>query len=375
MSALYFHIPSIGKRMNPKFNERLNQELIFQAIFSELQLKAELLENSPIESIYIISSEFSPPFYEFLENLMAEINKIFELSPDTEVTAEVKPDSIGLSLMRYLITFGFNRVVLKIGSFHDRGIAYLNLDHTSADAKSAVIKAKEAGFSNCSVELTYGLPVQSRLQWKEDLEFLNSARVPHISASSNEFGLYEQAIKEDFEYERKPDGENPNLEDFNILRDFSVNFKYHHYDIVNLAKTGYESRQNQVYSLMKPYLGIGPGAESFNQAFRYANSDNLNDYIHQVQAENLAATKEKLTNTDLINEHLLLGLRSSNGVNIRQINSLITRKGYESLMKKIKVACEANRLIKDSDHYFFNRDYWLEVDEWLSWFFTLGIDK
>src|SRR5258708_15202716 len=47
---------------------------------------------------------------------------------------------------------------------------------------------------------------------------------------------------------------------------------YHHYEISNWAKPGFESRHNLKYWRREAYLGFGAGAHSFSGTERWANA-------------------------------------------------------------------------------------------------------
>ncbi len=44
---------------------------------------------------------------------------------------------------------------------------------------------------------------------------------------------------------------------------------FHRYEVSNYARKGMESIHNQAYWQMKPYLGLGPSAHSFDGTYRF----------------------------------------------------------------------------------------------------------
>ena len=92
---------------------------------------------------------------------------------------------------------------------------------------------------------------------------------------------------------------------------------YHHYEISNYAKPGYESKHNTLYWQNGSYLGLGSAAASCQKGVRRQNEPGLEAYISCVEAgEKPTAFSERLTGKAKEGENLLLALRQLDGVEL-----------------------------------------------------------
>src|SRR5260370_16861972 len=84
---------------------------------------------------------------------------------------------------------------------------------------------------------------------------------------------------------------------------------YHHYEISNWAKPGFESRHNLKYWRREPYLGFGAGAHSFSGTERWANAHDAADYVNVVMGGRLPVEQhEKVTAEGAPHKEFLLRL-------------------------------------------------------------------
>jgi oxygen-independent coproporphyrinogen-3 oxidase len=95
---------------------------------------------------------------------------------------------------------------------------------------------------------------------------------------------------------------------------------YHHYEISNWAKPGFESRHNLKYWRREPYLGFGAGAHSFSGTQRWANAHDAANYVAAVQDGSLPVEQlETVTVEAALEEELFLGLRQLDGIDVSRI--------------------------------------------------------
>jgi oxygen-independent coproporphyrinogen-3 oxidase len=91
---------------------------------------------------------------------------------------------------------------------------------------------------------------------------------------------------------------------------------YVHYEVSNFALPGYESKHNSSYWNGTPYVGVGAGAHSYIGNIRSWNPDDLETYIRGIKNGDPVRESETLTETDLYNERIMLGLRTNRGITI-----------------------------------------------------------
>ena len=88
---------------------------------------------------------------------------------------------------------------------------------------------------------------------------------------------------------------------------------YARYEISNYAKKGFECRHNLTYWQRGEYMGFGCAAHSMFQNKRYANPRDLNAYL----SGHWHIQEETLNREDVLEETLMLGLRTCAGISLR----------------------------------------------------------
>ena len=94
---------------------------------------------------------------------------------------------------------------------------------------------------------------------------------------------------------------------------------YEHYEVSNFAKHGYRSQHNQLYWQGVPYLGIGPGAHSYNGQARRFNVSNNPAYLKALKKGVVPSESEVLNAVQEYNEYLLTRLRTNSGIDLMHI--------------------------------------------------------
>jgi oxygen-independent coproporphyrinogen-3 oxidase len=90
---------------------------------------------------------------------------------------------------------------------------------------------------------------------------------------------------------------------------------YHHYEVSNWAKPGFECRHNLGYWERRPYVGLGAGAHAYRDDVRWWNVRPPETYLEQVEAGELPiGGSESLDPADAYLEEVFLKLRILEGV-------------------------------------------------------------
>ncbi len=76
---------------------------------------------------------------------------------------------------------GVNRISLGVQSWDDELLKLLGREHNAAQAEASFQIFRDAGFTNVSIDLMFGLPGQSLAQWEADLEKTIRLQPDHIS--------------------------------------------------------------------------------------------------------------------------------------------------------------------------------------------------
>jgi oxygen-independent coproporphyrinogen-3 oxidase len=244
--------------------------------------------------------------------------------PYDEFTVEVNPDDIiekGEAYVEGLLRLGVNRISMGVQSFDDDILRWMNRRHDSAAAREAYAILEKAGVRNISIDLIFGLSQLSDAQWSDTLrkalEISPSGDLPkHISsyqlsvepgsalASLVDRGLWSEASEELC------------ARQYDKLCSELRAAGYEHYEISNFALPGYQARHNSAYWNHSQYLGFGPGAHGFLDGRRFWNNPSLESYLQAAADGDFTAVRgfEDLTPDQMVLERVMLGLRTSDGV-------------------------------------------------------------
>ena len=265
----------------------------------------------PIRTIYIGGGTPSTLSINHIQQLLDAIST----DVAEEITVEVNPGDLTFEYLKALRQTGVNRLSIGIQSFQDSLLSLIGRRHNAQQAIDAVRMAQEAGFQNISIDLIYALPTQTMQQWQADIEQALALQVQHISC----YGLiYEEGTALTAMRDAgtiTPIDEDTENEMYDTLCERLKQAGFVHYEVSNFALPGFESKHNSSYWDGTPYIGIGAGAHSYQSPVRSWNPNNLDAYIRGIQTGTLRREQEVLTERDLYNERIMLGLRTNKGVN------------------------------------------------------------
>jgi oxygen-independent coproporphyrinogen-3 oxidase len=303
---------------------RLKDEMV-NAICKELRLRKDYLQTEIIESIYFGGGTPSLLNEAELTKIMITISEHFNLSDHAETTLEANPDDITPLKLKAFYNAGINRLSVGVQSFDPHILKWMNRAHDAQEAMNCLNWIKESDISNYSADLIYGIPTGSNQQLLNDIKQLIAFEPNHISAycltiePKTVFGhkLEKGTLKEV--------DEELAANQFLIIDETLSKAGYRHYEVSNYCLPGYESFHNNNYWRGVKYLGIGPGAHSFNGSNRQFNISNNPKYIQSIQQGRLPLQEDLLTKNDRINEYLMTSLRTAEGIDT---NILLSRFNY-----------------------------------------------
>jgi len=339
MSALYIHIPFCKHKCHYcNFFSTVslkNKPEIVDAIITEIEQKKNYLDSNILQSIYFGGGTPSILSENDIQSIFTKIHEIFVVSRNCEITFEANPDDISHEKLKLFKKLGINRLSIGIQSFNNDILKQLNRSHSSEDAINSVLLSKEYGFDNLNIDLIYGIPGLSDDIWKRELDKFLSFDIPHLSA----YALTVEpktALNVLISKNKYPSiDEDTVISHFNYLIEFLNLNNYNQYEISNFSKLGMESKHNSNYWKNKSYLGIGPSANSFNIKSRQWNHSSIKLYLDNINKGIDYEAKELLSINDRFNEYLMLGLRTSWGINVEIIKNTFGLDYKNHLMKYI----------------------------------------
>lgn len=233
-----------------------------------------------------------------------------------EITLEANPGDLSGAYLTALRRMGVNRLSIGIQTLDDTLLRTIGRRHTAAEAIRAVEMAHEAGFDNISVDLIYGLPSQTMAQVEADVEAILRLGATHISTYclSYEDGTPLTAMRDRGDIEEQDDEVLNTMYDTICSRLCEAG--YEHYEVSNFALPGCRSRHNSSYWNNTPYIGLGAGAHSYDGCRREWNPSDLDAYIEGIRTNDLVREGETLGEVERHEEVIMLGLRTSEGIDI-----------------------------------------------------------
>ncbi len=253
-----------------------------------------------------------------LHELFNEIKLLFTIDADAEVTIEANPDDVTSEWLRGLAETPVNRISMGAQTFDDKLLQFLGRRHSSQQTIDAVKACKEAGLTNISLDLIYGLPGQSYEDWRHDVELALSLGIKHLSAYSLS---YEEGTRLDAMLRQglvKEADEELSRKMYMFLMSETSKAGFLHYEISNFALPGFHSYHNSGYWQGTPYLGLGAGAHSYDGLrTRRANMPDIKAYIGA--ANDVPHETETLTDESLYNEFIMTRLRTMGGIPLHEL--------------------------------------------------------
>ena len=207
----------------------------------------------------------------------------------TEFTIEVNPEDIvekGPDYVRGLLSLGVNRISMGVQSLDDGILRWMNRRHDVDRARQAFRILREAGVKNISVDLIFGLSQLSEAVFSATLDEIVRWRPEHVSAyqlSIEEGSALGEMVRTGRYTEAS---QEQSAAQYRLLCDTLRDAGYVHYEISNWALPGREAVHNSAYWSRHPYVGLGPGAHSFDGTVRSWNAESLPPAQAATAAEN-----------------------------------------------------------------------------------------
>ena len=249
-----------------------------------------------------------------LEVLLNGLTKNLDLSALEELTIEANPGDLDADKIAVLKNSAVNRVSLGVQTFDDKMLKKIGRSHLEKDIYENIDRLKLAGFDNVSIDLIYALPGQTMEQVKDNVAKAIGLDIPHMS-------LYSLILENHTVFmNRMRRGKLPlpkeelEAEMFEYIIAELERAGFEHYEISNFSKPGFESRHNLMYWDNAEYYGLGAGASGYVDGIRYKNHGPIRHYMQAVEEGNARVQEEHLTQTEMMEEEMFLGLRKKTGV-------------------------------------------------------------
>jgi len=193
--SLYFHIPfcdtvcyycACNKIIT---KNREHAEPYLANLFKEIELQGSLFDNKrQVNQLHWGGG--TPTFldYQQMSRLMSVTRKHFNLKEDDsgEYSIEIDPRATDDQTIRQLRELGFNRISLGVQDFDPAVQKAVNRIQSEAQTFAVLEAARKEGFRSTSIDLIYGLPLQTVASFSVTLDKI-------LSVSPDRFSIFNYA--------------------------------------------------------------------------------------------------------------------------------------------------------------------------------------
>lgn len=95
------------------------------------------------------------------ERLMSLLKQHFNVAENAEISIEIDPRKIELSMLQHLRQIGFNRMSMGVQDFNKDVQKAVNREQDEDFIQALLMEAKALGFQSTNLDLIYGLPLQN----------------------------------------------------------------------------------------------------------------------------------------------------------------------------------------------------------------------
>jgi oxygen-independent coproporphyrinogen-3 oxidase len=360
VTSLYLHIPFCSRKCcYCSFHSGAHPESLQirygQAINREIEQTAVANGQPRLDTLFIGGGTPSVLPAQVLGSILATCRKAFSWCDEAEVSIEVNPETVLGELLQNLRCHGVNRLSMGVQSLNDGELNLLGRTHTAAQGREALVRARQAGFTNINIDLMYGIPGQTVQSWRDTLLRALDMDLEHLS-------LYQLSVEEGTTFAdllKKGELELPDeeaiLEMDEIANQESGMAGYHRYEISNYAKPGKFCRHNLVYWHNEPYVACGAAAVSYtagNRCLRQPDPALYSDWLESGLSPLIEC--EHLPVEQAFRETMVMGLRLTAGVSRQRLQGRFGCGVQDIYGNRLDRLISSGLLCFDGERYFLS---------------------
>ena len=355
MTAAYLHIPFCDHicfycDFNKVFLEGQPVDDYIDMVIQEMAIMKERHPNEKVETFYIGGGTPTTLTAGQMEKLLLGVQTYFPMEKGTEFTVESNPESISFDKFKVMKEYGVNRISMGVQSFNDAILKKIGRIHTSDQVYDCVKLAQKVGFDNMSIDLIFRLPTQTLADFSETLERALELDLPHYSVYA--LILENKTIFYNLMRQGKLPlpSEDEEADMYELVMDRMAKAGREQYEISNYAKPGFQSQHNLAYWRNENYFGFGAGAHGYIDGIRYNNNGPIQHYLEPLQKKQSPILYQKeLTRMNVIEEELMLGLRTMKGVSRSNFHQKFNEPVEKYYADEIANLVSRNLLVLEDD--------------------------
>jgi oxygen-independent coproporphyrinogen-3 oxidase len=330
--GVYVHWPFCAAKcpycdFNSHVRATIDQDRWRDALVREIAAAAEETPGRVVTSLFLGGGTPSLMPAATVAAVVDAVARHWTLDPQAEITLEANPTSAEADRFRGYRAAGVNRVSMGLQALNDPDLKALGRMHTVAEALAAFDLAR-ATFPRVSFDLIYARQGQSLADWQAELTRAVGLAADHLS-------LYQLTIEGGTRFgDLAARGRLRGLPDEELAADLYFATQeiceaagLPAYETSNHAVPGAEGRHNLTYWRAGDYVGVGPGGHGrlTLDGTRWATETHLNPeaWLRAVETEGTGISlREPIGSTDRALELLLMGLRLTEGIDLRRFQAL-----------------------------------------------------
>jgi putative oxygen-independent coproporphyrinogen III oxidase len=302
---------------------------------AEVRLARHVLgpANVPVSTVFFGGGTptLLPP--DQLGEVLRVIDGEFGLAPGAEVTVEANPETVDERSLARLRANGVTRLSFGMQSAQPHVLAILDRVHEPGRPARCVAWARAAGFEHVNLDLIYGTPGESDVDWRRSLETALDAGPDHISAYAL---IVEGGTRLAARIRRgelaAPD-DDAMADRYLLAEEMLAGRGLGWYEVSNWAASGpARCAHNLLYWTGGDWWGVGPGAHSHVGGVRWWNVKHPQAYAGRIGAGvSPGKARETLTAGERRMERIMLLTRLADGCPVGELD----RAGREAADKAV----------------------------------------
>lgn len=337
--SLYFHLPFCASRCwycgcTTIITRRLDwADTYLQDLRAELAVLAPRLDrNRPVTQLHFGGG--TPTFFSasLLEEIGNLLHETFTFSPDAECSIEIDPRCVTPDQVKVLAAMGINRASLGIQDTNTEVQRAIHREQPHHLNRQAVDLLREAGISDVSLDLIYGLPGQTPETISQTIEDILPLQPNRLSVFSYAHVPWIKPAQRIFEKRGQLPAPEEKLAMFGVMRrklaaagfvDIGLDHFARPDDPLAIAqRAGTMQRNFQGYSTQgdASLYGLGISSISSTPDAYWQNPKSLAEYRQALGSGQLPATKGyRLSEADRRRRQLIMGIMCDRRLDIARI--------------------------------------------------------
>jgi oxygen-independent coproporphyrinogen-3 oxidase len=318
--SLYVHLPwCVKKCPYCDFNsysggDDASRRRYLDALCRDIEAEAARVGGRPLVSIFLGGGTPSLFRAEEIGRLLDVTRSHLACTGNIEITMESNPGAVEHGDLRGYRDAGVNRLSVGAQSFDPARLAALGRIHGVDDIGATVTEAVDAGFDDINIDIMYALPGQDVAGALSDIDAAASLEPTHLS-------WYQLTLEPNTVFHARPPRNLPDedlcfsIQEAGEARLAELGFE--RYEVSAWTRGGRRCRHNLNYWSFGDYIAVGAGAHGKLSAsagiVRYKKPANPLQYMQQIEKGGDQDAAQKLDDSDLLFEFMLIALRLADG--------------------------------------------------------------